>query len=552
MHLAENHSHGSGSGPLSSIVDEPKVQLNIAEPDVISSVVPAHLREKAVELPLDPSDGSPVEEATSPTPQRNVSKAAGITVIVTLAGISFLNTMGSGILIAALPTMARDVGLAQGLMLWPASVYALAAGALLLIFGAAADVVGAKLMWVTGSFLFIAFTLGIGFAQTGIQLILFRTFQGVAIAMCLPTAVSLITNTFPKGQWRNMAFAMNGMGQPLGYSLGLVLGGIFTDTIGWRWAYYLMAIINVFLSVASLWSLPTVHHHSEKRWTTRLAQDIDWVGAIIMSVGLALLFYVLAAVSTSYISLGYAQNIALLVVALVLILSFPLWMDWQKRHGRPALIPNQLWRNAKFTTICSSVFLCWASLNAIEYYITLYFQEVEGVSPLQSSLRFLPHPIAGTATNIATAYLISRVEVRTLGVVSGVVTMIAPILMATVRIGENYWTAPFFALLLSPLNPDVLFTASNLVISDAFPSDVQSVAGGVFNEVAQFGNAVGLAVTAAIASSVTDHSHKVDPKVALMDGYRAGFWTVFAATALVVVLIFFGLKRGGTVGKKDD
>ncbi|KAI0100557.1 major facilitator superfamily domain-containing protein [Nemania sp. FL0031] len=306
MHLDENHSHGSSSGPLSHLMEEePKVQINLAEPDVISSIAPAHLNEneneneKTVGPPPDPQDASPIGEMVSPAPQRNVSKAAGITVIVTLAGVSFLNTMGSGILIAALPTMARDVGLPPGLMLWPASVYALAAGALLLIFGAAADVVGAKLMWVSGSFLFIAFTLGIGFARTGIQLILFRTFQGIAIAMCLPTAVSLITNTFPRGSWRNTAFAMNGMGQPLGYSLGLVLGGIFTDTIGWRWAYYLMAIINVFLSVASLWSLPTVHHYSEKRWTTRLVHDIDWVGAIIMSAGLALLFYVLAAVSTS-------------------------------------------------------------------------------------------------------------------------------------------------------------------------------------------------------------------------------------------------------------
>jgi MFS family permease len=369
MHLVEKHLPDVGPERLSHLVDNPKAQVSIAEPDVISTVLPAdvsqHSKESPAESPIDAEDAPP------PAPARKVSKATGVTVIVTLAGISFLNTMGSGILIAALPTMARDVGLPQGLMLWPASVYALAAGALLLIFGAAADVVGPKLMWVTGSFLFIAFTLGIGLARTGIQLILFRTFQGVAIAMCLPTAVSLITNTFPKGTWRNTAFAMNGMGQPLGYSLGLVLGGIFTDTIGWRWAYYLMAIINVFLSVASIWSLPTVHHHTEKKWTTRLIHDIDWVGAFIMSVGLALLFYVLAAVSTSYISLGYAQNIALLVVALSLIVSFPVWMHWQTNRGRPALIPNKLWRNPAFTTICSSVFLCWASLNAIEYYITL-------------------------------------------------------------------------------------------------------------------------------------------------------------------------------------
>ena len=98
----------------------------------------------------------------------------------------------------------------------------------------------------------------------------------------------------------------------------------------------------------------------------------------------------------------------------------------------------------------------------------------------------------------------------------------------------------------------VLFTVSNLVISDAFPPEIQSLAGGVFNEVAQFGNSVGLAVTAAIAASVTDHTTVHDQKVALMEGYRAAFWTIFASCAFVVVVTFFGLRKGGTVGKKDD
>lgn len=299
-----------------------------------------------------------------------VSKIRAITVIITLAGISFLNTMGSGILIAALPRIAHDVGLSEGLILWPAAVYALAAGYLLLIFGALADVVGAKLMWVTGSFLFIVFTLAVGFAQTGIQIILFRTFLGVAISMCLPTAVSLITNTFPRGTWRNVAFAMNGMGQPLGYALGLVLGGIFTDTIGWRWAYYMMAMINFCLSMASIWSLPAVHHHADKKWTQRLA-DIDWLGAFILSVALGLLLYILAMTSGSYRRIGDPANATLLGVSVVLLAVFPLWMHYQTRKGRPALIPNKLWSNVPFTSICVSVFFCWASLNGIEYFTTL-------------------------------------------------------------------------------------------------------------------------------------------------------------------------------------
>lgn len=181
---------------------------------------------------------TPSTEDVTPQPEHEiqVSKVRGVTVIVTLAGMSFLNTMGSGILIAALPRIGRDVNLPSALLLWPAAVFALSAGCLLLIFGAAADAIGAKLVWIVGSYLFAVFTIALGFAKTGLQVIIFRTLLGIAIAMCLPTAVSLITNTFPKGPWRNVAFAMNGMGQPLGYALGLVLGGIFTDTIGWRWA----------------------------------------------------------------------------------------------------------------------------------------------------------------------------------------------------------------------------------------------------------------------------------------------------------------------------
>ncbi|KAF7504202.1 hypothetical protein GJ744_002575 [Endocarpon pusillum] len=131
--------------------------------------------------------------------------------------------MGSGVVISALPRISNDIGLEEGFLLWTASYYAPAAGCLLLIFGAVADVVGAKLVWVTGSFLYVIFTVAVGFSKTGVhwQIILFRTFLGIAISMCLPTAVSLITNTLPQGTWRNIAFASNGMGQPLGYSVGL-------------------------------------------------------------------------------------------------------------------------------------------------------------------------------------------------------------------------------------------------------------------------------------------------------------------------------------------
>lgn len=94
----------------------------------------------------------------------------------------------------------------------------------------------------------------------------------------------------------------------------------------------------------------------------------------------------------------------------------------------------------------------------------------------------------------------------------------------------------------------MLFSVSNLVISDAFPPEIQSLAGGVFNQVAQFGNCVGLAVTAVIAASVTEQSTGTTASEAQMDGYRAAFWAVFASTGTVLVVTFIGFRKLGVIG----
>lgn len=350
--------------PSHAVYSKPDIEL-------FSPAVPLPVAKADVVDPAAQASPPPAEFHVGQFPYSSQSIMKKITIIVTLAGISFLNTMGSGVLISALPRIADDIGLAEGFLLWPASVYALSAGCLLLIFGAVADVVGAKLVWVVGSFLYAVFTVAVGLSKTGVQIILFRTFLGVAIAMCLPTAVSLITNTFPKGKWRNIAFASNGMGQPLGYSVGLLLGGVFTDTIGWRWSFFVSVMVNFILSMSSIWVLPSVYRPSDKPWNRRLSEDIDWIGAVVLSAALGILLYVLATTTASYRRLSEVQNIVLLVVSVVLLAIFPLYMSYQARRQKPAIIPNKLWRNASFTTTCVAVFFCWASLNAIQYFTTL-------------------------------------------------------------------------------------------------------------------------------------------------------------------------------------
>ncbi|KAK8076968.1 major facilitator superfamily domain-containing protein [Apiospora saccharicola] len=363
--------------------------------------------------------------------------------------------------------------------------------------------------------------------------------------MCLPTALSVTVHAFRPGRWRNMAFACQGMGQPLGYSFGLILGGVFAGTsVGWRWAFYASAILNFLLLLAAFPALPTPAREKAFSFGS-LLRDVDWIGACCLSLSLGLLSYVFSVVSRDYNSLKLAQNIVLLVLAVLLIPGFVLWAEWQERRGRSALIPNSLWKNAAFTSTCVIVFFTWAVFNAFQYFSALYFERVLHLSALQAAVRFLPMVFVGAATNVVTGYCVDKVHVRDLVAYSAVISMVCPLIMALIQPSWVYWQGAFIAMLLIPLHPDVLFTVSSLIISKAYPGKSQSLAGAVFNAISQVGNSVGLAVTAAISSSVTQHrSADEADEEKLLAGYHAAFWTMFASMVVVVFVSFFGLKQG--------
>ena len=172
-------------------------------------------------------------------------------------------------------------------------MYALTIGCLLIIAGSIADLIGSRKVFLLGAFLQGVFVLACGVSKTGIQLIMFRAMQGVAVSLCLPTAVSITTNSFPSGKRRNLGLAFMGAGQPLGYLIGLVLGGLFVDTIGWRVGYYMCAAANVIFFAVSYWGIPKDRAMPAITWT-RFRTQIDWVGALIASSCLAMLSYVLA------------------------------------------------------------------------------------------------------------------------------------------------------------------------------------------------------------------------------------------------------------------
>ncbi|EON65456.1 hypothetical protein W97_04694 [Coniosporium apollinis CBS 100218] len=494
--------------------------------------------------------------------RKDLSKGTTAVVITSVTCITGISSLLAGLVTVGLPTIAKDLNIPPALELWPASIYALTCGCTLLLSGAVADVVGCRIMYLIGCVLQSVFTLACGLSKNGTQLIVFRGLAGIAISFCLPSAVSIITNTLPEGRPRNIAFAAMGGGQPIGFSLGLALGGVFADSIGWEWGFHIAAIINSVIFVVALWGLPkNIGEAAAVSWQ-RLATDVDWMGAALASISLAMFSYVLATLSSSTSNIKVPTNIALLTTAILLVPAFILWVGRQERLNRPALIPNSLWRNRVFTAICIAVFLTWGAFNAVENILTFYFQYVQQISAIQTSLRFLPAPVSGALTNLVMGLVVHRMRADWAVSIATAVSCVAPLVMAVVNPQWSYWTAPFWAVFLNPIGADTLFTISNLLITSVFPSKTQGLAGGVFNTIAQIGKSVGLATSAVVAASVTARMREGGDKVgeghggaspeSLMVGYRATFWYVFALGIATLAVSIWGLRKIGKVGVKRE
>ncbi|KAK5220450.1 hypothetical protein LTR72_007072 [Exophiala xenobiotica] len=271
--------------------------------------------------------GRTIAEPAAPNPS-NVRIA---TTIAQLASINLLSSFTNGVITVGLPTIARDISLARELYLWPISVFGLTCGSMLLMAGSIADVVGARRVELLGCFMLGVFSLACGLADTGLQLTLFRAFQGVAMAIHLPATVSIVTATIPKGKARNMAFAALGFARDIGYAVGLVLSGVLIQTSGWRLNFYLAGGAMLILATVAVWGLPKEQgiSTSSEGFIKELYHKIDWAGSIIISGGLALLTYALAFqeiqdAGTLTTSLQLLPNV---VVGVVLGLSCGLFVD---------------------------------------------------------------------------------------------------------------------------------------------------------------------------------------------------------------------------------
>jgi len=489
-----------------------------------------------------------------------VSMGRTVAIITCITCITGIGNLLGGLLTVSIPVIAADLQIPPELQLWPAAAFALACGCTLLPCGAIADVLGCRRACLLGGFFQAASALGAGLARTSTQLIALRGAAGLAASFCLPGAVGVAAQAFPLSsspRRRSAAFAAMGGGQAVGFGLGLALGGVFSDTVGWRWGFYTTALLNGAVLALALWALPVRGTHGQAEAAlTRLARDVDWIGALLSSTSLALLSYALGLATAPGAAQSMRQplHLVLLSTALALLPAFYWWTRRQTCLARPALIPTTLWANMAFTAICVTVFLVWGALNASEQLTALYLQDVRGTSSLTASLYFMPAPICGALMNAAIGVLLPSLRPSLAVPVACFVSGVAPLLLAMLCHvdGPGYWRGVFQAMALNPLGADLIYTIANLVVTAAFPARTQALAGGVFNMLAQIGKSVGIATSAVIARQVTAQGDGAGSKEALLRGYKAAWWYNCSLGFVSVAVSFWGLRGVGKLGVKRE
>ncbi|WVW83188.1 hypothetical protein I302_105206 [Kwoniella bestiolae CBS 10118] len=530
--------------PSNPITDRPL----IARQPSISSIKDKDI--STIPLPVDeapPQDGTTTADEEVP----KLSKSRQIVIAITLTLLSMMTVSGMQALNIGIPTIQKDLGMKDTDLPWIASAYALTNGCLLLLSGRLADVYGRKLLLSTGMLWYSLWTLVGGFMQNGIGMVVSRALAGCGAALATPSATGIIAHTYT-GRARQLAFACFGAGAAIGGALGLIIGGIFVSFVphSWRSALWFLGGLGFAASIAAHLVIPWDSSHTDKK-------SIDWPGAMLVTSGLILLQYVISAGETAPQGWKTSYIITFIVLGVALIIAFFLWERRVQRIGsKPPLMRLQLWTraNGRLAAVYFIGFSAWMSFSTALYWGTLLFQEVQGISPIATTLRFLPSEISGVICNVLVGILIHRVPAQWIVCTGLLACGIGCMLFAITGRNTNYWTFPFQGMWLTAAGADLVFAPAMIFVSLLSLPDEHSVAGALLMTIMRLGASFGLAISSVVAdvTSKKAYARGLERVDGYLKGVQAGFWLAAAACWVGLIVGVIALRGLGVLGKKTE
>jgi EmrB/QacA subfamily drug resistance transporter len=454
-------------------------------------------------------------------------RATGLALAL-LCVAQFVNVLGVTVVIVALPSIGRSLGLSEVSLQWVAGAYALFFGGFLLLCGRAADLYGRRLFFVIGLGLFVVSSLICGLANSLPVLVAARAAQGLGAAMVVPAALSILTTIFREGEERDRAVGVWTAVAAGGGAAGFFLGGMVSEALGWEWVFFLNAPVGVLGMILAPALLP------ESR-DTQASRRLDVLGALSITTGLLLLIYALTRAEESGFGSG---TLGILGLAVASILAF---FAVEATVADP-LVPLRVLRSRTLTGSSSVAFALTATTSPAAVVGTLYLQNVLDYSPTATGLAYAPFSAAVVGGSFTGARLAGRIGPRTTMVCG--LAAVASAMLASSGIGADAGV-PYLltGIVVSGWGLGCAAVASTAAGVSVVTEEKRGLAAGVLNAAAQIGTAVGIAALVAVAAARTG-AIPGDAKsaAALVAGYRLAF-LVAAGVAFAGALGALGLIR---------
>ena len=446
------------------------------------------------------------------------SKSAGGTgrnlglALIVIATAQLMVVLDASIVNVALPHIQRALGFSGTGLEWVVNAYALTFGGLLLLGGRAGDLLGRRKVFIAGIILFSAASLAGGFATTQAWLLTARAAQGAGAAIIAPTALSLVTATFPEGQPRNRAMAVYAAMSVIGGVVGLIAGGLLTAYASWRWVLF----VNVPIGIAVAAAAPRALGDTPGR-----RGRFDLPGAITCTTGLAALVYGLSNAATTPNGIshwGDTKVVVSLAAAAVLLVGFVL-IEARSKH---ALLPPRLLASRDRTGANLTMLCVGTALFGMFFFLTIFVQTVWGYSALKSGFAYLPMMAAIMVMSGASAQLIPRVGARPLLLAGSAIAAGGLFWLSRISVHSHYASGLLGPTLVAGTGFGMLFLPLTIVALSRVRDADAGVAASLLNTGQQVGGSIGLAVLGTVAWTAVANSIRSQAAIAVRAAARAG------------------------------
>ncbi|MBV9196113.1 MAG: MFS transporter [Solirubrobacterales bacterium] len=463
--------------------------------------------------------------STSSIPRLDTPRAKQLALLL-LAMTQFVIVIDAAIVNVALPTIGTHLHFSREDLSWVVNAYTLTFGGFLLLGGRLADLLGRRRMFISGLVLFSLASLAGGLAQSEAWLIAARAVQGVGAAIVSPAALSIIVNTFAEGAERNRALSIWGAVAGAGGAAGVLLGGILTSGLSWRWVLF----VNVPIGTIAALSAPRILVESRAETDSR---TFDIPGAITVTAGLSLLVYaVVDAVNSGW---GSTSTILRLAGAAALLVAF---VVIELRTNAP-LIPFSIFRLRTLRGANVVGLLIGMSLFSMFFFISLYVQNVMHYSALKTGISYLPLAAGIIVSAGAASQLVNRLGFKPVLITGLLLIAAALVWFAQLPTHGTYLSNIIGPSILAALGLGLAFVPVTIAAVTGTAPHEAGLASGLINTAQQVGGALGLAILATAANSHTQalfHSGVHDPAVAMTKGFDRAF-LIGAAFALAGALL---------------